>query len=158
MGEAMPEPPRRIIGHVLAGDRERALNSEAIWYCASCFTCAVRCPQGISITDLMYALRSMAAPAHKNVSTTFYKTFTNSVVQSGRAYEAGVAMAAGFARGPRALLGLAPMGMGLMAKGRMHLAKPKPIKSTDELATLARAVELRRPKPVVRPVREDEHS
>jgi heterodisulfide reductase subunit C len=157
MAENMPEPPRRIIGHVLAGDRERALNSESIWYCASCFTCAVRCPQGISITDVMYALRSLAAPTHKNVSTVFYKTFTDSVVAGGKAHEAGVAMAAGFARGPGALLGLAPMGLGLMAKGRMHLAKPAPIKGTGELAALAKAVQARRPQPVVRPVREEEH-
>lgn len=141
----MPEPPRKVIAHVLAGDRDRALASESIWYCASCFSCAVRCPQGISVTDVMYALRSMAAPAHKSVSIAFYKAFTDGVTATGRTHEAGLAMTAGFARGPRAMMGLAPMGLGLMRKGRMHLKKPSPISGADELAALARAVAARRP-------------
>jgi len=145
MAQNMPEPPRKVMAHILAGDRERALGSESIWYCASCFSCAVRCPQGISVTDVMYALRSLAGPDRQNVSTTFYKAFTDSVTERGRAHEAGVAMAAGFARGPRAMMGLAPMGIGLVTRGRLHLAKPKPIDGAAELAALARAVAARRP-------------
>lgn len=145
MAEKMPEPPRKVMAHILAGDRDRALGSETIWYCASCFSCAVRCPQGISVTDVMYALRSMAAPAHQNVSTAFYQTFTDSVTTGGRAHEAGVAMAAGRARGMGAMLGLAPLGLGLMRKGRLHLSKPDPIRGADELVALAKAIKARRP-------------
>lgn len=92
------ETPRRVMAHVLAGDRERALGSSAIWYCASCFACASRCPQGVSVTDVMYALRSMA-PEN---GPSFYRAFTKGVVTYGRAYEAGVAMRVALARGPRA--------------------------------------------------------
>ncbi|MFO1402186.1 MAG: heterodisulfide reductase-related iron-sulfur binding cluster [Steroidobacteraceae bacterium] len=33
------------------------LGSKAIWLCASCYTCATRCPRGIDVTGVMDALR-----------------------------------------------------------------------------------------------------
>lgn len=144
MAAHMSEPPRRVMAHILVGERERALGSDAIWYCASCFACAVRCPQSISVTDVMYALRSMAMPRVKGVSPVFYQAFTASVIEGGRAHEAGVAIKAGLARGMGDMLGLAPMGLGLMRRGRLHLRRPAPIKGAGEVAALARTVLARR--------------
>lgn len=35
----------------------RVLRSRTIWLCASCYTCATRCPRGIDVTGVMDALR-----------------------------------------------------------------------------------------------------
>ena len=38
-------------------DDTSVLASKAIWLCASCYTCATRCPRGIDVTGVMDALR-----------------------------------------------------------------------------------------------------
>lgn len=52
--------PRKIIRMVLLGMRDEVLKSEAIWLCTYCYTCQERCPQDVSITDLMFALKNIA--------------------------------------------------------------------------------------------------
>jgi len=143
MSEFMPDPPRRLMAHILAGDRERALASESLWYCTSCFTCAVRCPQGISPTDVMFALRSMAMDQKKSLSTKFYKAFTGNVATYGRVFEAGVAMTAATHGGLKSMLRNAPLGLGLLRRGRMSLL-PHRISGAGEVAALVKAVANRR--------------
>ena len=52
--------PKRIIRMVLLGMREEVLKNDFIWLCSSCYACQERCPQGVSITELMTALKNMA--------------------------------------------------------------------------------------------------
>jgi len=145
MAEFMPDPPRRLMAHILAGDRERALASESLWYCSSCFTCAVRCPQGVSPTDVMFALRSLAVDHKHNLSTKFYRAFTGSIQTYGRVFETGVAMTAAMHGGLSSMLRNAPLGIGLLRRGRMSLL-PHRISGAGEVAALARAVARRRAK------------
>ena len=35
------------------------LDSQAIWVCASCFTCVTRCPKGVDLSRVMEALRQI---------------------------------------------------------------------------------------------------
>jgi len=50
--------PNQVIRLVQLGD-EDALKSNTIWLCASCFTCATRCPKGIDLSKIMEALRTI---------------------------------------------------------------------------------------------------
>jgi len=50
--------PNQVIRKVQLGD-ESVLDSKAIWFCVSCFTCTVRCPQGIDLAKVMEALRQL---------------------------------------------------------------------------------------------------
>lgn len=143
MAEAMPETPRRVLAHVIAGDRERALSSESIWYCASCFTCTVRCPQGVSMADVMFALRSLAIPRTQNLSTAFYQRFTESVARNGRVDEVAVALVKVKHSGLRGMLREAPFGLGLYRRGRLSL-RPHRIRGAHEVAALTMAVAGRR--------------
>ena len=45
---------------VLLGMREEVLKNDFVWLCSSCYACQERCPQGVSITELMTALKNMA--------------------------------------------------------------------------------------------------
>lgn len=138
MASNMADPPRRLIAHILAGDRERALSSPSIWYCASCFTCSVRCPKAISPADVMFALRSLAMEKVHNGSVAFYQTFTGHVTKYGRVFEAGVALTAGMHGGVRGMLRNAPLGIGLVRRGRLHFL-PHRIRGAAEVAALANA-------------------
>jgi heterodisulfide reductase subunit C len=56
--EDMDLSPDEIIRYIIL-DRKEVLNSKTIWLCASCFTCAERCPRDINITKIMEALRQI---------------------------------------------------------------------------------------------------
>ncbi len=52
--------PLRIIRMVIYGLKRQVLESDFIWLCSSCYACQERCPQGVSITELMTLLKNMA--------------------------------------------------------------------------------------------------
>ena len=54
--DEMDLAPDTIIRYVILG-KGGALESKTIWLCASCFTCAERCPRDLSLTRIMEALR-----------------------------------------------------------------------------------------------------
>ncbi|MGP8070458.1 MAG: 4Fe-4S dicluster domain-containing protein [Candidatus Bathyarchaeia archaeon] len=57
---AMDYTPREIIAAFRAGMLEKVLKSNTIWLCSSCYSCTVRCPSGIKLTDIMYELKRLA--------------------------------------------------------------------------------------------------
>ena len=59
--------PDEVIRYVIL-DKKEVLNSKTIWLCASCFTCAERCPRDINITKIMEALRQIIL--RKNIDKT----------------------------------------------------------------------------------------
>jgi len=79
--------PRKIIHMVLLGMRDKVLNSEFVWLCSGCVACQERCPQGITITELMMALKNIAVK-HGIVHDAF-KLQAAEVYKFGRLYEVG---------------------------------------------------------------------
>jgi heterodisulfide reductase subunit C len=60
--EAYPEyDPRKMARMVNLGMRERVLSSPYIWYCATCHTCELRCPQNVRFFSVLNVLKNMAA-------------------------------------------------------------------------------------------------
>lgn len=57
---AMDLFPHEIVKYVQLGEKEKVLGSSTLWICASCETCATRCPNEIEIVKLMDVLRRMA--------------------------------------------------------------------------------------------------
>lgn len=79
--------PRSIIHMVLLGMRDEVLRSDFVWLCAGCVACQERCPQGITITDLMMALKNIAV-RHGIVHQAFAMQAAE-VYRYGRLYEVG---------------------------------------------------------------------
>lgn len=52
--------PRKIIRRILLGQKDEVLSDPTIWYCHSCFRCAVHCPQDVKFTHIMQILRQLA--------------------------------------------------------------------------------------------------
>jgi heterodisulfide reductase subunit C len=50
--------PSQVIRLVQLG-LDEALEAQAIWACASCFTCVTRCPKGVDLPRIMEALRQI---------------------------------------------------------------------------------------------------
>ena len=58
--------PNQIIRFAQMGLKEELLESNAIWVCASCMTCNVRCPKGINIAEVIEALRQILLRQRKD--------------------------------------------------------------------------------------------
>ncbi len=127
-GPEMEHTPRRLFALIRAGERDTVLKSNAPWYCVCCYYCTVRCPQDIHITDVMYTLKSMAIKAglfHDAALPGFSETFVDYVEKYGRSFELGLATRFNLRHHPLSLAGMAPMGLGMLKRGRMDLTPHK---------------------------------
>jgi heterodisulfide reductase subunit C len=121
---------------IRAGRREELLRSEAVWLCASCHTCSVRCPQNIEVFEVMEALRHLARE-EGSVSLRrfrlFADAFLDSVARYGRVHELHLMLKYNLLSGrPLTDAGLGPMAL---LKSKLHL-RPKRIQGRDEVARI----------------------
>jgi heterodisulfide reductase subunit C len=132
-------PPRRVIAMVRAGLREELLSSNSMWFCASCYTCTVRCPRDIKPADIMHALEVLAVRSglstKQSRTPVMYQCFVDSANSNGRVYELGMMIKLFLKTNPFSALKLAPVGMGLFFHGRMPL-KPTRIKGIKEFKAI----------------------
>jgi len=77
--------PRQIIRMTQLGLRERVLNSDTLWLCASCFTCTDRCPQDVEVASVIRVLRNLAA--EKGYVPQVFKEQGSSILETGYAYK-----------------------------------------------------------------------
>jgi heterodisulfide reductase subunit C len=125
----MDHSPRQLFALIRCGMREEVLNSNTPWTCASCYTCYVRCPKEIKITDVMYALKRLAmeegqVKAETKAAQIMAETFVNLIQRYGRNSEPKLMQKIYLRSGQFGkLFRDAPIGMKLMRLGRMPLAK-----------------------------------
>lgn len=119
----MDHSPRRLIAMINAGLKDQVLASNTYWYCASCYHCTVRCPRGIDITGLMYALKRYSIWKNQFkeglIGPVFSETFVKTILRSGRSYEPVLATAYLFTLGVQEILQEAFTATTLMLKGRI---------------------------------------
>jgi heterodisulfide reductase subunit C len=143
----MDHTPRALFALIRAGRRDEVLRSNTPWMCLSCYHCAVRCPQEILITDVMYAIKVMAEEAHIHPSARaagFSGIFTGNVRRFGRSWEMGLTARHYMRRFILRLPRMMPMAFGLFIRGRIGLL-PHRIQQRDQLrAIMRRAEELER--------------
>lgn len=125
----MDYTPRRIINLVREGFRDDALASQTIWLCASCYSCAVRCPQDIHITDVMYTLKCEAIrcrlyPKRFPIPVLAHE-FYKMVSRRGRSSEIRLVLRMALRSNPAILLGMIGTGWNLVRTGRMSLRGEK---------------------------------
>ncbi len=141
----MDHTPRQLFAMIRADMRDAVLRSNTPWHCVSCYYCTVRCPQEVHITDVMYALKSMAIQAklyHDAVGPDFSQTFIDYVENYGRSFEFGLATRHNLRHHPLNIPSMIPMGLGMLTRGRMDLT-PQRIEGLEQLqAILARAKQL----------------
>ncbi|MEM3041800.1 MAG: 4Fe-4S dicluster domain-containing protein [Nitrososphaerota archaeon] len=77
--------PRQIIRMVQLGLRERMLSSDALWLCASCFTCTDRCPQDADVASIIRVLRNLAAEEGRIPQV--FKDLGSNILNTGYAYK-----------------------------------------------------------------------
>lgn len=101
-GQRADYDPRRIIRLALMGARAEVLASPLIWLCSSCYTCQEVCPQGVNFTEVLIAIKNIAAQA--GYAPPSAKAIARQLAAHGRLLEVGE-----FENDKRAELGLPPV-------------------------------------------------
>jgi heterodisulfide reductase subunit C len=124
----MDYTPRIIMRMIQAGMEDEVLSSETIWTCAACYSCAVRCPRDIDITDIMVRLRNLALirgyPARSGIARrgrVYNSDFMKIVRRFGRMYELELVLRYHLRTNPFNLLGMAPVGIKMFLKRKLKL-------------------------------------
>lgn len=125
----MDYPPHQILRLVQLGDRS-VLASRAIWLCVGCYTCSVRCPNGIDVAAVTDALRELACaegiePAIPEAHG-FHRLFLSEIHRRGRISELLLMARYGLRSGNiQSLLERLPLGQAMLAKGRLEMRIPR---------------------------------
>lgn len=132
----MDHAPRKLWGMIRAGMRNEVLSSNTIWLCASCYSCSVRCPQEIKITDVMYALKQLAIKDKKYskdvTAPIFSKYFVNIINRYGRNHEPELLVRYYLKADPLAMLRNSMLSLKLIQHGRFPFI-PERIKGIKDL-------------------------
>lgn len=151
VAEFTQHTPNQIIRMIQLGLREDVLQSDLIWICASCETCAARCPNDIEIVKVMDVLRilSLEAPG-KNVRdiASTHRFFIKLVQKFGRIYEMGYIMGMkmfnpGSLFSLRGLVEDGILGWKMVTKGKLHLL-PHKTKGAAHIQKIAQKIEARK--------------
>jgi heterodisulfide reductase subunit C len=138
---AMDLSPREVIALFRAGEMEQIMQSRTIWICASCYACTTRCPSGIKITDLIYALkRSAMEGGVKTVAPqvqTLASLFIDTLMKYGRLHEGTLIRKFYTKTDVTKFFGLIPLGRKLWTTKRLALF-PKRIKGHASLKRIIR--------------------
>ena len=126
----MTMPPHRAM-HLLALGREDRLRGEnTVWMCASCFTCAMRCPNDIDIPGLFDDLRSRwrlgGGACARPEALAFHTCFLRDVKRRGRVHE--LRMMGEYNLAVRAPFRNAVLALRLFAKRRLRLLPPRRVR------------------------------
>ena len=136
---AMDFFPMHINKMIHLGMKETVLSSSTIWICASCYTCATRCPRSIDIPLLMSGLKNMAMrekiPAKIEIKPRFHKSFAAVIEKYGRMYEPELYLKVADKTNVGALMHSAVLGFRLLKKGKIKL-RPEQMKHKEQLLTI----------------------
>ena len=137
--------PRTINAMVKAGMRDEVLSSNSMWLCLSCYLCTERCPRGVQVTDIMYALKRLAirhnggdnywAPA-----PVLERTFVDCVNLTGRLSEVGLTGGYFWRTNPFKALTMIPLGLKLLSHRRLPII-PSRVEGRQELRAMIRKVQ-----------------
>ena len=127
VAETMDLLPHQLMHCLATGREDRALKAKTIWMCAGCFTCAVRCPNGIDITSVMDELREKAVkegiPCPAPDVLAFHENFIRDLIRRGRIHELRMMGEYNMRRGKP--MHNAKLGLGMLKRRKLHLLPPK---------------------------------
>ena len=131
--------PRQINAMVRAGMRDEVLCTNSMWLCLSCYLCTERCPRGVKVTDIMYALKRLAIRHNGDnywaPTPVLERTFVDCVNLTGRLPEMGVTGGYYWRTNPLKALTMIPLGLKLLSHHRLLLV-PRKVKGIRELRAM----------------------
>ena len=138
----MDYKPHQLIMMAQLGLKDRVLGSNTYWLCASCETCATRCPNEIEIVRFMDVLREIGLKEGRTGETTlplFHATFLGGIRRHGRVHELGLIIRYMIKSGEifklKDVFAYMILGVKMFLKGKIAIL-PDKIKGTAEVKRL----------------------
>jgi heterodisulfide reductase subunit C len=146
---AMDISPRQLIALFRAGELETIMKSRSIWLCASCYACTTRCPAGIKITDIIYALKRTVMEKRYNSKAHHVQILANLFIQNlmsyGRLHEGTLIRKYYLRTGFTKLFGFVPLVLRMIQTKRLAFfpTKIKAHQSLSRIIKKAQEIEMR---------------
>ena len=127
---AMDLTPRQLWRMVLMGETEGVFASQTFTLCSACYSCTLRCPRGLPLTEAMHDLKQMAYRGRMKrykPSTAFYGHFMDTIRRHGRIRETEFISRYFLTMTPSKPtlpLSYAGLGLKLFRKGKMAIEYP----------------------------------
>lgn len=141
---AMDYGPREVMDLFRTGKLDKVLRSNSMWTCVSCYTCSTRCPSGIKLSDIVYALRSIALRKglcdRGETAPAMSTTFVGVVDKHGKSVETELLTRFYLRTNPLGLAKILPLGLKLIRRGRLSLL-PKRVRAPDDLKKIMARLE-----------------
>lgn len=149
----MDKTPRRLMHLAREGFKKDVLESFSLWLCTSCYSCHVKCPRDIPVTDVMYALKRKAIEEgyypKRFAIPVLAKEFRKMVYDSGRISESELVVRLKLKTNPFSMIKMARLGVNLIRTGRFSLKREK-IQNRVQLQTLLNSLESIRKQDVLK--------
>ncbi len=115
--------PRQVMLALQMGLEEEAVRCQAIWYCAACYMCTVRCPRTIPVSDIMGALRTLSLQRGLAVQRdkVFVKSFLDIIRRYGRMFEPELLLRYHLLNNPFNLLKQVRLALAMLRRGKIEL-------------------------------------
>lgn len=124
---AMQYPPRAVLAALRAGMLDQVIRSHAVWLCASCYSCTVRCPAGIPLTEIMYEIKRFGIRKglldRKSNGVAMAETFVELIHKYGRSADAELIGRYILRTRPATAFSFIPLGWKLLRKNRISFGK-----------------------------------
>jgi heterodisulfide reductase subunit C len=126
--------PRQMMYMVQLSMKEELLASRSIWNCVNCYTCSIRCPRDIKVSEILDALRAMAlkAKAIPRTESVYHHSFTKVMERYGRVFEGELMMRFSLLCDPFKLMKESTLGLKMFRKGKLHMM-PHRVQGLDKL-------------------------
>ena len=125
---AMDYTPRQLWHMIRLGLVDEVLNSKTLWLCSTCYSCTLRCPRELPLTETIGALKRAAirqqVQGYKE-SRNFYKAFVETVRRHGRSEEVEIMARYFLTTNPLMAVDYVPLALTMLRKGKVQLAMPK---------------------------------
>jgi heterodisulfide reductase subunit C len=124
---AMDISPRQMWRLANLGFEDEILNSKTMWLCSLCYSCHVRCPRGIPLTDTIVKIKQLALRKkfrERSESVAFYKAFSDVMRIYGRMREMEFMLRFFLASNILKSLAFIKLGITLLSRGKVFPEMP----------------------------------
>jgi heterodisulfide reductase subunit C len=125
---AMDYTPRQIWHMIRLGLRDEVLNSKTLWLCSTCYSCTLRCPRDLPLTETIGTLKRLADQedirGYKE-SRYFYRAFMETVRRYGRTNEVEIMVRYFLTTNPLLAIDYVPLALAMLRHSKVPLGLPK---------------------------------
>ena len=125
---AMDYTPRQLWHMSRLGLKDEVLNSGTLWLCSTCYSCTLRCPRDLPLTETIGTLKRLATQEHIRgfkESRNFYLAFMETVRRYGRTNEVEIMVRYFLTTNPLLAVDYVPLALAMLRHGKVPLSLPK---------------------------------